>query len=121
MARAASAVRQFIQLLGRLRSGDPLNQYLVLTSAGIVWVAGVAWLFYRNPLTDDKNSVWGVLSFSFIRPWMKRHPLGSPPMKLSDLPEETIQPGGKPRMVAIARRFEEQCSGAGRARPPSAG
>ena len=44
--------------LARLRAVDPLNMYIALTSVGIVWVLGVARLFYFNPLTHNRTTIW---------------------------------------------------------------
>ena len=88
-----SSLVQKLGWLARLRQMDPLNLYIYLTSAGIVWVGALGWTFYRNPLTDDKANVWGVFSFGFIRPWMIKHPIDSPKMKLADLPKEKLAPG----------------------------
>jgi hypothetical protein len=101
-----SSLVQKLGWLARLQKMDPLNLYIYLTSAGIVWVGAFGWTFYRNPLTDDKANVWGVFSFGFIRPWILKHPIDSAKMKLSDLPPEKIAPGGgAPLDVPIAVSF----------------
>ena len=69
--------------LDLLRRADPVNLYIALTSAGIVWVGGLGLAFYRNPLTDDRANIFGVFSFSFVRSWIVAHPIGSRKMTLT--------------------------------------
>jgi hypothetical protein len=103
-----------------LRRQDPLNVYLVLTSAGIGWVAALGTIFYRNPLTNNRTSVWGMISFSFIRSWIAKHPVGAAKMKLADLPEEQIAPapegggGGRSQIKDITARFRSRYERRGR-------
>ena len=109
-----SSVVQKLGWLARLRHADPLNVYIVLTSAGIVWVAALSTICYRNPLTDNKTTVWGMFSFNFILPWMTRHPVDGTKMKLADLPTEKIAPGSGSAMKLISQRFREQFNRNGR-------
>ena len=46
------------------------RRYIGLTAVGIVLVLGVARLFYFNPLTNDRTTLWQMWSFGFVRPWM---------------------------------------------------
>ena len=100
-----STVMQAAGWLARLRQYDPINVYMALTSAGIVWVLALGKLYYYNPLTNDKASVWGMWSFNFIRPWMIRHPSDAPKMKLKVLPKETVPKGGTPKIELYRQRF----------------
>ena len=107
-----------VQKLGwvvvKLRGTDPVNLYIVLTSVGIVWVGAMAQIFYYNPLTHNKSSIWNMASFSFIRPWIKAHPIDGPIMKLSDLPKEKIAPGSRSHMKVYSQRFGYQWERRGR-------
>jgi hypothetical protein len=47
----SSVVQKVGWLVRQLRQADPLNVYIVLTSAGIVWIGALGTIFYRNPLT----------------------------------------------------------------------
>jgi hypothetical protein len=91
--------------LARYRGMDPVSQYICVTSAGIVWVLALGKLFYFNPLTHDKASVWGMWSFNFIKPWMIRFPSDGPKMKLAVLPKETVAEGAKPKIQLFRERF----------------
>ena len=91
------------------------RRYIGLTAVGIVWVLGVARLFYFNPLTNDRTTLWQMWSFGFVRPWMIKHPVDAPKMRLARLPTEKVAPGGTPRMAIFRQRFHEQwkaCGGA---------
>jgi hypothetical protein len=99
--------------LARLRAVDPLNMYIALTSVGIVWVLGVARLFYFNPLTHNRTTIWQMWSFGFIRPWMIKHPVDGPKMRLAILPQENVAPGATPRMKVFRRRFYAQWQACG--------
>jgi hypothetical protein len=78
-----------------------------------VWVLGVARLFYFNPLTNDQTTLWQMWSFGFVRPWMVKHPVDAPKMRLAILPTEKIARGGTPRMAIFRRRFHEQWKACG--------
>ena len=109
-----SSVVQKLGWLARLRAVDPITLYIYLTSAGIVWVGALGWGFYRNPLTDDKASLWGVFSFGFIRPWILKHPITARKMRLDDLPAEKIAPGAAPRMKEFSGTFMKHWKHRGR-------
>jgi hypothetical protein len=47
---------QAIGWLVKLRAVDPLTQYIAITSAGIVWVVGLGWANYVNPVTYPKTA-----------------------------------------------------------------
>ena len=111
---SSSVVQKLAWLAGWLRRSDPLHVYIGATSVGIVWVGALGWGFYRNPLTDNQTSVWGMFSFDFIRPWMKKHPVGAPMLKLADLPKEKIAPGGRSHIKTISERFMYQWERRGR-------
>ncbi len=88
----SDVVRRLGWLLRWVRQANQLDLYIAGASFGICWVTAVGWSCYRNPLTGNKTSVPAMFSFSFILPWIKRHPVGGPKMKLVDLPKETAAP-----------------------------
>lgn len=110
----SSVLKQIGWLALALRRADPINVYIIATSLGIVWVGAMGMLFYYNPLTDNKTSIWGMTSFSFIRPWIIKHPIDAAMMKLSDLPKEKIAPGKRSHMKVYSQRFSEQWKRRGR-------
>jgi hypothetical protein len=105
-----TVIQRFAWLVKWLRNADALNLYIGASGIGMVWVMGTAYIFYRNPLTNNKTSLSGMISFDFINPWMKAHPVTAPKMKLSDLPKETISggEGSKSEVQKISERFMDQ-------------
>eukprot|EP01047_Picozoa_sp_COSAG01_P007296 COSAG01_NODE_275_length_19669_cov_8.676188_20_plen_355_part_00 len=84
--------------------------YIGFTSFGIVWVLALGRAFYYNPMTQDKTTIWGMFSYSFIKPWMIRFPSDAPKMKLKDLLVEDVSGGKEPRVSIFRRRFLAQWS-----------
>ena len=109
-----SVVQKLGWLVARLRRADPVNVYIVLTSVGIIWVGAMGKIFYYNPLTENKSTIWSMTSFNFIRPWIKAHPVDAPAMKLSDLPKEKIAPGSRSHMKVYTKRFSDKWKRCGR-------
>ena len=54
LSTAASAGRGW-GAAGAVLLADPLNLYITITAVGIVWVLGLARMFYFNPLTNHKT------------------------------------------------------------------
>ena len=105
----SSVVRRLSWLARWVRQANTLDLYIAGASLGICWVTALGWSCYRNPLTGNKTSVAGMFSFSFILPWIKRHPVGGRKMKLADLPKETVAPGGSGTQVSgITASFRDQ-------------
>jgi hypothetical protein len=84
--------------------------YIGFTGFGIVWVLALGRAFYYNPMTQDKTTIWGMFSYSFIKPWMIRFPSDAPKMKLKDLLVEDVSGGKEPRVSIFRRRFLAQWS-----------
>ena len=77
--RRRAAVRR--RLLGE-------GAVLAGTGGAIVFITALGRIWYKNPITQDKTSILDVVSFSFIRPWIKKFPSDGPLMKVADLPPE---------------------------------
>ena len=88
------------RLLRAYRAADPLNLYIGITSAGIVWVALLSRLAYHNPLEDDRTSMWDTISFSFITKWNRRFPVGGKTLMVADLADDT-----RGKMTGYRNRF----------------
>jgi hypothetical protein len=97
---------------------DPINRYLVATGAGIGWIVVLGRIFYYNPMTYNKTSVWDMWSYNFIRPWMIKFPSDGPLMKLKELlPEPPLKKGQKRRIARDTDAFYrvwKSCKGSGR-------
>eukprot|EP01052_Picozoa_sp_SAG31_P004096 SAG31_NODE_166_length_21670_cov_22.507719_14_plen_412_part_00 len=111
----AGALRR---LLAAGRAADPITLYTWATAAGIVWIVAVGRIWYYNPMTQNKTSVWSMWSYNFIKPWMIKFPSDGPLMKLKELlPEPPLKPGQKRKIQIFRERFHDswtKCTGSGR-------
>ena len=83
-----------------------VDLFIAGTGGAIVFITALGRIWYKNPITQDKTSILDVVSFSFIRPWIKKFPSDGPLMKVADLPPEPpLAPGERPAIAIFRARF----------------
>ena len=97
--------------LGRLLAlarRDPVNLYIAGSAAGIVWIVVLGRLAYYNPLTNNRTSVWGMVSYNFIKPWSGPSQPADPPPPPP--PACLLLPRGSRRQAGLGRCRTKRCA-----------